>query len=77
MVICVMGEKQLEEINDKLDKIVRLLAQGLLKDMKFQKEKILMLYSIGYRPLEIAQLLGTSSNTVNVTLSEARKEGMV
>lgn len=72
-----MGEKQLEEINDKLDKIVRLLAQGLLKDMKFQKEKILMLYSIGYRPLEIAQLLGTSSNTVNVTLSEARKEGMV
>ena len=69
-----MDEKQFEEINDKLDKIIRLLAQGLLKDMKFQKEKILMLSSIGYRPIEIANLLGTSSNTVSVTLSEAKKE---
>lgn len=69
-----MDEKQFEEINDKLDKIVRLLAQSLLKDLKFQKEKILALSSIGYRPSEIATFLGTSSNTVSVTLHGARKE---
>jgi len=54
--------------------IVRLLASSLIKDKKTQKEKVLYLDSIGFTPTEIARLLSTTSNTVNVTLSRSRKD---
>jgi len=72
-----MDEKQFKELNKKLDIIIRLLAQSLLKGIEFQKDKILMLSSIGYKASEIAELLGTTTNTVYVTLSEARRDGII
>ena len=38
------------------------------------KEQILMLSKAGVAPKEIADILGTTSNTVNVTLSVARRK---
>lgn len=72
-----MNEDQFKEINAKLEKIVLLLTHNLLKEIETQKDKILFLYSLNYKPLEISRLLRTSSNTVNVRLSEARKEGII
>ncbi|EMR74295.1 hypothetical protein MCGE09_00376 [Thaumarchaeota archaeon SCGC AB-539-E09] len=72
-----MNDKQFKELNKKLDIITRLLAQSLLKDIKYQKEKILILSSIGYKALEIADLLSTTTNTVYVTLSEAKRDGII
>ena len=72
-----MNEDQFKEIITKLEKIVLLLTHNLLKEIETQKNKILFLYSLNYKPLEISRLLRTSSNTVNVRLSEARKEGII
>jgi DNA-directed RNA polymerase specialized sigma24 family protein len=68
-----MDEKQFKEIISKLDLITRLLALNMVKDLQSQKDKILTLDSFGLKPKEIADYLGTTINTVNVTLSKAKK----
>ena len=72
-----MSEDQYNLIIEKLDKIMRLLTLDALKEKQTQKEKILFLHSLDFKPLEISKKLSTSSNTVNVRLSEARKEGII
>jgi len=54
-----------------LEILVRLNLQTMRGD-RTQKDMILMLDSVGCGPSEIAGLLGTTSNTVNVSLSTAK-----
>lgn len=58
---------------EKLDILIRLQAISLVKEFKSSKDKILFLDSAGLQPKDIADLLQTTSNHVNVTLSQARK----
>ena len=58
----------------RLDMIIRLLAASIAAD-KPQRERIRLLSSAGLAPQEIAQVLGTTSNTVRVTLVGIRKSG--
>ncbi len=60
-------------IEAKLDILIRLQALGLVKDLGSMKEKILFLSDAGFQPKAISDLLQTSSNHVNVTLSTARR----
>jgi DNA-directed RNA polymerase specialized sigma24 family protein len=69
-----MDEKQFGEITSKIDAVIRLLALSLVKDLRVQKDKIGALSSLGFSPPEIAKFLGTTSNTVRVALSEAKKK---
>ena len=69
-----MDAKQFNEVIARMDLIIRLLAINIVKDMKTQADRILYLSSLGFRPKDIAGLLGTSQNTVNVALSKARKK---
>jgi DNA-binding CsgD family transcriptional regulator len=69
-----VDQAQYKEISSKMDTIIRLLALNVVKDMKKQKEKILYLTSFGFGPTEIANLIGTTANTVNVSLSKSRKK---
>ena len=66
-----------EEITERLDLIIKLLAMKMMDDQDSQKNKIIQLSKIGLQPKEIANILGTSSNTVSVTLSGARKERLL
>lgn len=68
-----MDEKQFKEMMDKMDSVIRLLALNCVRDLKVQKDKITALSLLGFGPSNIAEMLRTTSNTVNVTLSEARK----
>ena len=61
------------EIADKLDVLIRLTAIGMFED-KTQREKIYLLSMAGLPPKDIADILGTTSNTVSVSLSIMRKE---
>lgn len=70
-----IDEKQFREITGKMDLIARLLALNIVKGLKVQKDKIITLSSFGFGPSEIAKLLGTTSNTVSVALSEIKKKG--
>jgi len=54
--------------------LIRLNALGLVKEIKAQKEQITLLSDAGFQPKQIAGILGTTSNTVSVTLSAIRKE---
>lgn len=56
----------------KLDQLLRVLTVSVTKGMK-QGEQIALLDRVGFQPKEIADLIGTTSNTVSVALSNMRK----
>ena len=62
-----------EALLEKLDTLVRLQAHSSVARLESQKEKILFLSKAGITPKDIADILGTTSNSVNVALSNARK----
>lgn len=59
-------------ISEKLDILIRLQAAALTASMPSTKEKISFLAQAGLRPTLIAEILGTTSNHVNVALSKGR-----
>lgn len=61
------------EIVAELKKISRLMAATSLRDLS-QREKIELLATVGFLPREIAELIGTTPNTVSVTLVKSRKK---
>lgn len=63
----------LRRIARLMEMLVRLHLQAMRGD-RTQREMILMLDSAGCGPSEIAQLVGTTPNTVNVALSNAKKK---
>jgi len=60
---------------DTQEEIVRLLAIQLRRGSESQAEAILELSRTGFGPTRIAELLGTTANTVNVTLQKAKQRG--
>jgi DNA-directed RNA polymerase specialized sigma24 family protein len=55
------------------EEIVRLLAIQIRRGSESQADAILELSRAGFGPTRIAALLGTTANTVNVTLQKAKK----
>jgi DNA-binding NarL/FixJ family response regulator len=62
-----------KEILKKFDTVIKLLTISSLKGEK-QLEKIKILSGEGLPPKEIADLLGTSPNTVSVALNKLKKK---
>jgi CRP-like cAMP-binding protein len=58
----------------ELQQIKKLLLVLCTKDQS-QKEQIKILSNVGFQPKEIAELIGSTANTVNVTLNRLKKEG--
>lgn len=58
---------------DKQEEIVRLLAIQVRRGSASQAEAIVEMSKAGFGPSRIAELLGTTSNTVNVALNNAKK----
>jgi DNA-directed RNA polymerase specialized sigma24 family protein len=56
----------------ELRRQTRLLAVLATKDMK-QKDQVLFLSDMGFKPKEVAELVGTTANTVSVTLARFKK----
>jgi DNA-directed RNA polymerase specialized sigma24 family protein len=67
-----MDETFQKNILQELRSIKKLLALNLLTGDS-QTKQIGKLDSIGLKPKEIAEILGTTSNTVNVALNRLRK----
>jgi len=55
-----------------LHRIAKLLAL-ILAEGKTKTDAILRLSGVGFTPGEIAELLGTTANTVSVTVHQAKK----
>ncbi len=60
------------EILAKLDRVLRLLALQATREMR-QRDQIAILSRAGFAPKEIAEILGTSANTVRVELVTIRR----
>ncbi len=61
-----------DEVSEKLDILIKLQAAALTAQMESTKDKIVFLSKAGLRPTLIADIVGTTANHVNVTLSNAR-----
>lgn len=68
------GGEPWSDVSAKLDTLIRLSALNLVRDIKTQQEQIALLSDAGFQPKEIADVLLTTSNTVNVALNRIRKE---
>jgi hypothetical protein len=62
-----------DELSEKLDILIKLQAAALTAQMESTKDKIVFLSKAGLRPTLIADIIGTTTNHVNVVLSNARK----
>lgn len=62
-----------ERLVNELRRISILLALNLTKD-NTQTDQIQILARIGFKPKEVAEILGTTANTVSVTLSKTSKK---
>ena len=62
-----------DDISEKLDILIKLHAATLTASMDSAKDKIVFLSKAGLRPTLIADIVGTTTNHVNVTLSKVRK----
>jgi len=69
-----MEDKQFEEITEKLDRLIRIVALSSTRGLTLT-EKISLLHQAGFAPREIADILATTQNVVNVKLSVMRKKG--
>jgi DNA-binding NarL/FixJ family response regulator len=63
-----------DDESNRSDLLTKLIAIGIVNG-KPQKEQIRLLSIAGMSPKEIADLIGTTPNTVNVALSSLRKNG--
>lgn len=64
----------LDGLAEKLDILIRLQATAMVDRFATQREKISFLSRAGLPPRSIAEILGTSSNSVSVALSKMKKE---
>ena len=62
-----------DDIAQKLDILIKLQAAALTASMESAKDRILFLSKAGLRPTLIAEIVGTTANHVNVTISKERK----
>jgi DNA-binding CsgD family transcriptional regulator len=69
-----MGQNGNGQLGDKLDRVLRLLAMIGVKGLS-QTEQIATLSRLGFSPKDIAEVLGTTANTVRVALVGIRKAG--
>lgn len=60
-------------VMDPQEELVRLKVIELRERLGSQTEAIVELNRAGFKPARIADLLGTTANTVNVTLQKAKK----
>lgn len=67
-----MAQSTDEQALQKLDQILRILVIAVTRGLK-QREQIALLDQAGFQPKAIAELVGTSSNTVRVELVGLRR----
>lgn len=63
-----------KEILQSIDNMVRLLTILVKRDASNQNQIIKEMNEVGFSPKKIAELLNTSSNTVNVAIHLAKKK---
>lgn len=69
-----MDDAQFMELKAELLVVEKLLALNIVKEMRFRKDQVMALSSLGFKAPKIAELLGTTANVVRAHISGARKK---
>jgi DNA-binding CsgD family transcriptional regulator len=69
-----MNESRGNEILQELQRISKLLALTVTRELEQQEKKVELLSGVGFHPKEIADLIGTNPNIVRAALSKIRKK---
>lgn len=69
----MMSKEQFEQLGQKLDTIIKLVAGNLLKEAESKTQKVEVLYRLGVSTREIAQIVGTTEGSVRTMKKRLRK----
>lgn len=69
-----MDNKQFQEIKNRFSLITKLLAVNLVKDKTSHKDKILALSHFSFTNSQIAEFLGTTSDSVRATVNREKRK---
>ena len=67
-----MDEKETENLESKLDILLKIFAYQTIKDIEDTKEKMWLLNTFGFSNDDIAKILDTTKRTIEARLSEVR-----
>lgn len=62
------------KIEKKLDILIKLVASNMIKEDSTQTESILRLNKLGIRNKDIAEILNSTENYVNLIISKSKKK---
>jgi DNA-directed RNA polymerase specialized sigma24 family protein len=65
--------KELQELNSKIDILIKLISAGVTAD-RTQAEAIDLLSKTGLQPKEIAEMVGTTANAVSIAIHRSKKK---
>lgn len=68
-----MDNIQFREINQKLDRMSKLLAAVVVQGKTF-REQVQLLSDVGFQPSEIAEITGKDANSIRVTKTLMKKK---
>lgn len=71
----MMSEEQFEQLTQKLDTLIKLVAGNLLKDAESKTQKVGILDKLGIATKEIASLVRTTEGSVQTMKKRVRKKG--
>jgi DNA-binding CsgD family transcriptional regulator len=69
-----MNESKKDENLKELRRISKLLALSVTRELELQQEKVELLASVGFRPIEIANITGIEARQVSAVLSNIKKK---
>ncbi|MBI2105620.1 hypothetical protein HYT56_02150 [Candidatus Woesearchaeota archaeon] len=69
-----MEKKMTGKIEKKLDILIKLVASNMIKEDSTQTESILRLNKLGIRNKDIAEILNSTENYVNLIISKSKKK---
>jgi len=67
-------DDRIARLEAKMDNVIRLLALQLISKEQTVRERAILLSKAGLSSREIAVLCDTTTNTISVALSQAKKE---
>lgn len=68
-----MSKEQFEQLSEKIDTLIRLVAGNLLKNAESKTRKVEILNSLGISTKEIAQLVDTTEQSVETLKTRLKK----
>lgn len=67
----------LESIDNRLKWLLQLRVEEQFDDSATNKQKVKMLYQMGFNNQEMAEVVGTSESSIRGTVSQLRKDGEI